>query len=1144
MVKIFKCLPLLGLGLMAVGCQDYDAGVTEADIKAQKYAREFEKAFGKIDPEQDWNFAQQITASMDLPNLSGVAVAKVYEVDPLATVGAKYLADVDVVDGKATWKFDAPKTDKELFVQVKQNGVRLYAGYCTLEGNQLTIIQNSFHKMTTNADTRALGAGLGDELWSELCFEPTENSDAVIFNDNYYQNHVEQLKIGSDGFLYFSSDITTTPFRKLAYNNDAKDGYFLENNRDIFYDDDSSTPAITGFAGMNFIEFVGGKYQFKSTVTYAHKAHIAHAYAISANTETVNTKWLIGDCEDLFWTGDAPFAEGVDYRNSKHIELYEANGTSLTEIEKGVIFTTSKEDAEIDIPMMYGATDKHNILGYYYYTTGQDPRDVNRYVLYDDARPSTNISVDDVPVTGMQLQQKDSNWKSESIVSCKTHRLMYFGPNGESAGTTKFPKDVKIGFFIRRHADTYTTGRTSLPGEGGWAFSDPTLNYQHIYDAKGPNLTAQGTNWTYRGSRNVSGIDSNTGKGNVKAICWNYGGRILVGFGDDTGDCDLNDFVFWVNGDVIDPSKVKIGVKDEEDIYEWMVACEDLGSTDDYDFNDVVFGVKHYTRVSNILEAYYDNKTGEYISTVPTVIEKDHYLVVTPYAAGGSLKSNVYYGDSDLGEIHSLIRHDQASTYASMASGSMPILNADAGKPQYVGTPIVISLGDDEDTHPFSISSSNMGGFKVMTSQTDGDKEGETIKAPKTGEAPQMMVLPTGWNWPSERNHITNVYPKFKNWANDKEENGWIEDPIGDYVQNPYQSASAGGNDSGSGSGSGQTPSKISWPITIEGPNELIKEARATATYIVTIDGVDDLSVLTCGVDDGNWDISVSNSGGTITLKQGDNPSLGATKFWVSYPVEDDTHKTTKLYFNLSLVRKTAVFNVAIGTEPITKNCTYTTTVGTNGLSFSFSGSDWNQYGFYFTIEEGGESVISLNSGANAYNSTITVGEIGEAKVHIKRDADETWNAIDIPFTFKVIAAGAPGGNGGDESGNTENPETPEDYAQYGTEVHLSDNWVSKEQLIAIKETGSIAVTVVGKGTQWQTGSIYLYWNEPRPDWGEGQTQETEITHVTSDQYQAVDQATTLTATLTADQYATLLSYSGGLKISTSNISSCKFFVK
>lgn len=786
MKKIFIRGLITSLSLVSLAaCQDYDGGFNSSEIKKAEYAKDFEKTFGKVDPNQDWNMAQNINASINVRDARGSVTVGVFEVDPLANVNAKALSLIDIIDGKATWKFDAPKSDKELFVQVMQNGYRLYAGFCTIENGNLAITDNAFHK-PVSASTRAMGTGVGDLLWTEMIWDGEELSDYVIFANYNQVSMAQQFQIknigGADRILY-TPDVTTTDFNVLAYNNEGNTAYDFTKT---FLKYEDGIDAFDQAQNLSYyFDNSGSSLQFSSNAVKSKKLHMAKTYAITADTKTTDTKWLIGDCKDLFWTGDAPFAESEDYRSSKHIALYAAHGTSLEEIESnGVLFTTSKDDAEIDIPMMYGATQLSDALGYYYYDPKtQDPRDVNRYMLFADARPETNIKVNGVAVEGMTLQSQ-GDYKDEDVVSCVTRHLMYFGPNGESAGTTKFPKGLKIGFFTRYQSNCSRSITPASPGgETGYSYSTAAMNKEHFYVpalSQAYNATYEDNHgfWDYRGSKDGS-IGADPSRANVKAITWNYGGRVLVGFGDDTGDCDLNDFVFWVNGDIEEQPKINIEVKDDTDIYEWIVACEDLGSSDDYDFNDVVFGVKHYEKTSTLYESYYLN--GELVTTLPSVLEKQNYLVVTPYAAGGSLKSNVYFNSTSLGEIHSLIRNDQKDVYASLASGSMPILNADSYR--FKGTPIVIDLGENT----FSMASGNMGGFSISTSQEGGAAEGVLIKAPETGTVPQMMVLPNGWDWPTERNRIYNVYPKFENWVATATEYGWIEDPKDSYVTNPYK---------------------------------------------------------------------------------------------------------------------------------------------------------------------------------------------------------------------------------------------------------------------------------------------------------------------------------------------------------------------
>lgn len=53
---------LAAAALMFSGCQDEDFGYNASEIK---YASEFSKAFGKIDPTQDWNLLRQLTNGVD-----------------------------------------------------------------------------------------------------------------------------------------------------------------------------------------------------------------------------------------------------------------------------------------------------------------------------------------------------------------------------------------------------------------------------------------------------------------------------------------------------------------------------------------------------------------------------------------------------------------------------------------------------------------------------------------------------------------------------------------------------------------------------------------------------------------------------------------------------------------------------------------------------------------------------------------------------------------------------------------------------------------------------------------------------------------------------------------------------------------------
>ena len=54
-------VPAAILSLSVASCSDYDNGYTESAIKFQE---EFRKAYGDIDPEQDWNIAERGTVTV------------------------------------------------------------------------------------------------------------------------------------------------------------------------------------------------------------------------------------------------------------------------------------------------------------------------------------------------------------------------------------------------------------------------------------------------------------------------------------------------------------------------------------------------------------------------------------------------------------------------------------------------------------------------------------------------------------------------------------------------------------------------------------------------------------------------------------------------------------------------------------------------------------------------------------------------------------------------------------------------------------------------------------------------------------------------------------------------------------------------
>ena len=178
----------------------------------------------------------------------------------------------------------------------------------------------------------------------------------------------------------------------------------------------------------------------------------------------------------------------------------------------------------------------------------------------------------------------------------------------------------------------------------------------------------------------------------------------------------------------------------------WTIAVEDLGNTDDYDFNDIVFTIKHVA--------------GTEVATI------------TPLAAGGSLETYLCYTDGE-GEYHEKEFHSFFGVDGPGSDGTYPLINTQSVN--YSASSFEIKVDKD-----FSVAE-KMGGFtiKVVNNQTQSTV---VIAAPDAGAAPQMICVPSGWQWPVERVNINDAYPGFSTWINDPTQVDWYKNPVNGQV--------------------------------------------------------------------------------------------------------------------------------------------------------------------------------------------------------------------------------------------------------------------------------------------------------------------------------------------------------------------------
>lgn len=189
----------------------------------------------------------------------------------------------------------------------------------------------------------------------------------------------------------------------------------------------------------------------------------------------------------------------------------------------------------------------------------------------------------------------------------------------------------------------------------------------------------------------------------------------------DNEKIDLNDVIFDILPiSVTDPEPPII----ENETYDWIIAAEDLGGTDDFDFNDIVFKVT-YT-------------SGETTATV------------TPLAAGGMLEAYILRDGEQVGdEVHSMFGVPTTTMYNTTSWNG-------AADPIEITVPEDFTMTTDGEV-------SAMGGFTVKVVKESG--ETTNVTAPGRGDAPQMICVPSSWQWPIERTNISDAYNSFGDWG-------------------------------------------------------------------------------------------------------------------------------------------------------------------------------------------------------------------------------------------------------------------------------------------------------------------------------------------------------------------------------------------
>ena len=481
------------------------------------------------------------------------------------------------------------------------------------------------------------------------------------------------------------------------------------------------------------------------------------------------------------------------------------------------------EDGPMTYTYVFYGSIYHNMLGYFYWFETEGMTDAEkkaariaapRYVPMNDTWPET-VTETGKPNLQCYGDQNGSNahtpggmdmpqWVDGGIeahtghyLQGTTYHMTYFGENYDQPASYTFPEGAHVAFFLITKATANSTNNNgtnqNTKGNGlFYSIQDMNEDQEVFLNSDGEKCILNNKHWWASQVGNTwDPSQERPDQGEVAAVFYNYKGSMVLGFEDDV-DKDENDMLFFISAPINPPHEIT----DQIDVeMSWVVACEDLGGSYDYDFNDVVFDLGQ-------VDVTYVTTTDEGGTTTSSSSVEKSELYFRPLASGGRRKAYIYYdknGNENLesseliGEMHDLLIKDAPYNVPINVGGAWdvdpttikPIKLADIDLSNYESTTTPAEYAASVESYV----KQELNKIHIVI-DNEGTQEATIVRAPNTDAtniAPQMLLLPRGWDWPNEMVSIFSVYPQFKNWTINQEENGWITAPVGSYHTNPVK---------------------------------------------------------------------------------------------------------------------------------------------------------------------------------------------------------------------------------------------------------------------------------------------------------------------------------------------------------------------
>ena len=723
-------VPAAMMSLAVAGCSDYDNGYSEQAIK---FAQDFRKTFGDIDPEQDWNLAERGTVT--------VSTMKESEVKIYAKMGDEYaiVGDYEGVKGTRMLGFDMVEGTKEIVVTDGATAQKTVPGGVVTFGGTRTVRPDGTYDGVTI--TKLTGdVEINGETFPQYRTYTNDEVQGMLATVPQSQNNI--AKVTSD-FTYVSTgSFIIYPFYWYTGSQNTLGVYYTDANGnyhevDIYESKGSrwnwSDPNNTGELWYSMGETSVVTDDFESYPQDENEGDAnAGGWTRTTIDNTSNNCWFKvqtasnGDQNDASGIV-APFME-IWRDPAKNVHI----GTITLEKE----FTVSKNNVECIVEVSARLRNQmQSSIG-------------NGQLIFSANGASVDITASGNNTQGEYNNQgllyTNQNGTNKVFVKCTSDSdgkiKAKFELKGVDANWFSF-KDLKITSYNKNvqtpslDAINTPTGNLEFPGVNPIPFNGGSDDvYAAFYKGQGirvdiPAGTKFGmyikkidgeTPYTIysegtKNEKNPGLVGDNGEYSSHYASTFYVGDKMFIGFedwpGSTRGDYDLNDLVLAFSG-----AKPTI-INEDPKATVWLVACEDLGGSFDIDYNDVVFSVEH---VSGKTKAK-----------------------LTPLAAGGTLASYIYFQDpwdsnrdKCFGEIHQLFGATKVN------SGEFSIINA---KSRYEKTAAPIEFDVDENWTMAYYATGDGSGSAYTRDGKDVNMGGFEVRTLKSGsEAPYTLDINSG----------------------------------------------------------------------------------------------------------------------------------------------------------------------------------------------------------------------------------------------------------------------------------------------------------------------------------------------------------------------------------------------------------------